>query len=127
MFTTQTSLTSLEAPAGRQDVTGTRLPQQAWGSFRKIPAGGRRGLEKSASGVKQADYSYVLDPCSASYYASFLWIPWGSGSAELSWPRALIPKAEDQPFIVLVSGEEVFEKVRMPWLFRIGRVTPQSF
>ena len=41
--------------------------------------------------------------------------------------QALIPKAEDQPFIVLVSEEAVFEKVRMPWLFRIGRVTPQSF
>lgn len=41
--------------------------------------------------------------------------------------QAPISKAEDQPFIVLVFGEEVVEKVRMPWLFRVGQVTPQSF
>lgn len=27
---------------------------------------------------------------------------------------------------MLVFGEEVVEKVQMPWLFRVGQVTPQS-
>lgn len=94
------------------------------GVLRKIPTeGGRRGLEKEPqeSSRQITRMSQIRAP--ASQYASFLWIPWGSGSA--TRPSS-ISKAEDQPFIVLVFGEEVVEGSDALAL-SCWQVTPQSF
>lgn len=75
-------------------ITGTLSASASMGSLRKILQEGRQAslLRKEPFQESQADYSYVSDPCSASQYASFLWIPWGSGSATRPSP---ISKAED--------------------------------